>query len=334
MRKVLPETETVWTVRRTFEDELLGVHVTTPLDETVKVVCSRCNSGWMNQLEANARAPLTSMIRGQQTELTPDDQRAVAAWVAMTMLMYRFRPPVEPYSQLAEPTAWLFSHKEPALDTLIGLGMYADPTASMFTLFHTVTAREAEGPGRAKISALVVGHLLVQTVEGTVGDGIDFPNNLLSVWPPSALTLPWPPAQRVYVRQLAQQLSIRTEEGMVFHRRAGERVPWPADRTLRDRTVRIAEWVRDDQAIENVTFERCWILGPAVVAILPPVEVDSCMFMDARETTLLEVDPSQPIPVGCLVLRSCRFRSCWFDRITIAGPGQILHQIADAVAGW
>lgn len=54
---------------------------------TVKAVCRTCNSGWMNDIEVQARPYLTRLIDGQCLELNRVEITALATWVFKTALM-------------------------------------------------------------------------------------------------------------------------------------------------------------------------------------------------------------------------------------------------------
>jgi hypothetical protein len=54
--------------------------------------CSSCNSGWTSQIEQSMSDIMPKLIRGEQTEVTPRDQRALPAWSILTiLLLQRYR---------------------------------------------------------------------------------------------------------------------------------------------------------------------------------------------------------------------------------------------------
>lgn len=57
--------------------------------ETIKIraVCTDCNNGWMNQLEAAARPALTPLIAGQAVSLEGAQVRDIARWIAMKCMV-------------------------------------------------------------------------------------------------------------------------------------------------------------------------------------------------------------------------------------------------------
>ena len=52
----------------------------------VRCVCAGCNNGWMSQLQCEAKDVVVRLLRGEKFALTADDQRKVAAWIAMAVM--------------------------------------------------------------------------------------------------------------------------------------------------------------------------------------------------------------------------------------------------------
>lgn len=55
-----------------------------------KVVCAKCNSGWMSRLQTLANPCLISPVTGQPIILDPPAQKILAAWAAMEMMTAEF----------------------------------------------------------------------------------------------------------------------------------------------------------------------------------------------------------------------------------------------------
>ena len=56
------------------------------LDAQVHVVCSDCNSGWLSQIQNDAKPVLIHLFEGRSITLDQPAQQAVAAWVAMSTM--------------------------------------------------------------------------------------------------------------------------------------------------------------------------------------------------------------------------------------------------------
>jgi hypothetical protein len=57
---------------------------------TLRVVCSRCNSGWMSELQNETKAILIPFLMGEWPHLTAAHQSILSAWVAMLTMVYEF----------------------------------------------------------------------------------------------------------------------------------------------------------------------------------------------------------------------------------------------------
>lgn len=93
----------------------------------VRLVCRRCNNGWMAELENDARPPLTPMITAQgRVTLEPESARIVAAWLlktAMTMEHAHTGPRVVP----PEQRRYLAAHVAAPPRVQVWIGMRAAP---------------------------------------------------------------------------------------------------------------------------------------------------------------------------------------------------------------
>ena len=49
---------------------------------TVKAVCRACNSGWMSELENQAKPAITAMVHGDPCRMRAQDVSTVARWSA------------------------------------------------------------------------------------------------------------------------------------------------------------------------------------------------------------------------------------------------------------
>src|SRR5712691_7894058 len=56
-----------------------------------RVVCKRCNNGWMSRLEKKAKPILIPLIRGEKKTLDKESQKIVAAWIAKTVMVAEFQ---------------------------------------------------------------------------------------------------------------------------------------------------------------------------------------------------------------------------------------------------
>lgn len=57
------------------------------VDVKTRAECTRCNSGWTREIEESASLILPRLIQGQQTQLSIQDQQALASWSVVTVLL-------------------------------------------------------------------------------------------------------------------------------------------------------------------------------------------------------------------------------------------------------
>jgi hypothetical protein len=82
-----------------------------PFTRRPRIVCKKCNNGWMKELEDQARPILLPLLDGFKATLPPANQRIVAAWATKTCfaLMYADRhtptlpPTYGPVPYIGEP---------------------------------------------------------------------------------------------------------------------------------------------------------------------------------------------------------------------------------------
>lgn len=173
-----------------------------PFSRQAPVVCQPCNNDWMSRLETDVRDPLTRMIRGLPTVLTPDRQATVALWSAKTLMVaYRapqFGPRPKAEEEVILPADPARLHRDRALGPtmLMALANY-QPTEYTREPFFTQTFERMEhDTGQYSYCAtLKIGHFVAQLVR--LPDGMYPPARL----PPPHLTLlqlggssvHWPP---------------------------------------------------------------------------------------------------------------------------------------------
>ena len=59
----------------------------------LKVVCRSCNNGWMSQIERDAKDSLTKLMLSKKCLLSPNDQIALAHWIALKVIVAEHNRP-------------------------------------------------------------------------------------------------------------------------------------------------------------------------------------------------------------------------------------------------
>ena len=49
----------------------------------IRVVCCKCNNGWMSQLESQAKPILEKLISGSEIKICPEKRLILSSWIAM-----------------------------------------------------------------------------------------------------------------------------------------------------------------------------------------------------------------------------------------------------------
>lgn len=92
------------------------------------------------------------------------------------------------------------------------------------------------------------------------------------------------------------------------------------------RQIRLAEEADEQGLIENQTYQDAVILGPAVVAPIEDVTLDSNRFLLDPKGLFLPVPEGAPIQ-GAIGLRHVTFRRCEFHNVAIAGTPQVIADL-------
>lgn len=175
-------------------------HESSPLNEQVKVVCSECNSGWMNQLEENVRPILPPLIRGQSCTLDAEAQQALTVWSLKTLLMFQYTHRSEVRAVIpADDVGDFHERRQPTASMLARLGFMNYPPDDSEPLVDTLCQGygTAELGGIAWVGTLKIGCMVVQIIRApdvpqghTLTPFEDLPS-LRPIWPSEGL-IGWP----------------------------------------------------------------------------------------------------------------------------------------------
>jgi len=93
----------------------------------------------------------------------------------------------------------------------------------------------------------------------------------------------------------------------------------PSDRHYRDQLIRLTDLAVTDDVIENVTFENCEIVGPAVIILLGG-EISGCSFEGDYDAFAWRLDEDRERVIGAIGLVDCHLFGCKITRIGIGVP--------------
>jgi hypothetical protein len=90
--------------------------------------------------------------------------------------------------------------------------------------------------------------------------------------------------------------------------------------------IRIALLAGDEGVIQNQSFERCDIKGPAVVLPLESV-LEHNRIDGPPDAVLWEIPPPRTHVIGAIALQNCRFTGCHFMNIGFAGSREFIAKL-------
>lgn len=97
-----------------------------------------------------------------------------------------------------------------------------------------------------------------------------------------------------------------------------------------DQIVRITDLATDSDVLERLEFERCTIIGPAVLIPVRSTFVD-CSFVGAPDVLIWEVPQERGSVLGAVRLEDCSFLACRFARIGLGLRPDASDQFRDAL---
>ncbi len=170
----------------------------------LKVVCRRCNSGWLSQLENRIQPTLLPLITGERRNLTEGEQALLATWAAkIAMVAEHFRPIDHGISQ--DERTWLMNELTPPTKWFVWIAAYDGKewgdlsiTQVRVALNPTPVTRPSDARYYGQATTFGVGHILFCVVSGSSPDmetsfGGRDADGLLQIWPICPRSILWPP---------------------------------------------------------------------------------------------------------------------------------------------
>jgi hypothetical protein len=167
----------------------------------LRVVCERCNNGWMSRIE-NAAAPvLGPVILGRKLRLDVFAQKLIATWIALKTFIIEHNDRSRVVASQAQRTAFRDQRTIPA-----GMRIWIAQCGSggwrsaLYWEVHTMGTSEHDRPGGPNTQSLTfgMGPLLIHVLFCTVAE-VDLEMQSVSqplvprIFPSQTTTLDWPP---------------------------------------------------------------------------------------------------------------------------------------------
>ncbi|WP_166532810.1 hypothetical protein [Blastococcus xanthinilyticus] len=185
-----------------------------PRDLLVRVVCERCNTGWMSRREVGVQPLLTALIEGSSLTVLADGLVRLAAWTAKTAMMFEYNhPPTAGFS--AAQHRDLVRRERPPRSTDVYLARFDGPP-EVWPLHRggpigllPPTGGSAQVIGRCQLTTLVLGEVALLVRSVTPAElapvlfqklGVPAPS-WLRIWPSPPPRLQWPLTSNVVDEQ-------------------------------------------------------------------------------------------------------------------------------------
>lgn len=104
----------------------------------------------------------------------------------------------------------------------------------------------------------------------------------------------------------------------------------PPGRRYSNQTIRISDLAVTDSVLRDLSFDNCHIMGPAVLALIDSVTLDSPAFDGTLEGILWEI-PEDKTVFGAIGLERCEFYACRFTAIGLAVTPELASKIRESV---
>ena len=90
----------------------------------VRVVCARCNNGWMSLVENRAKSILVPLFSGKQARLHPEAQTRIATWISLKTMVCEFDQLGHMVSHHTQRRRLMVKSLPPATSMAIWIGHY------------------------------------------------------------------------------------------------------------------------------------------------------------------------------------------------------------------
>lgn len=173
-------------------------------------VCGPCNNGWMRQQVDEAAKPiLTKLIKGERTLITPDEQKKIAAWAVLKLMVSEYENGDITFHH-AQRKRMMRKRLPPEHGCMVWIGHYKRgnwPPHWIRNTFLLLPDERVKGSKDRRatyfnsvVSTQVIGELFIHIVNCPKRDFAAklYPNEIhkgliVPIWPLTGQTVPWPP---------------------------------------------------------------------------------------------------------------------------------------------
>jgi hypothetical protein len=101
----------------------------------------------------------------------------------------------------------------------------------------------------------------------------------------------------------------------------------PEDSHYRNQTIRLSDLAVVSDVIEGVTFEKCQLVGPAIVVLIGNSEISGCTWDGPLEGFLFPFRSDRSLVIGAIGLMNCKLYGCRMTRLGLAVPENQMDQV-------
>lgn len=164
-------------------------------------VCSSCNSGWMSQIETNAKDLLTNLMLGKHITLTSNDQKALINWITLTTIMAEYTD-LKHQAITTSERELFYNTKEPLPHWRIWIGRYKGTEWIQRYRHQGIAVYSSDNIPNTQSSTFVFDELFIHVASTTVTDmalNLILPkhlkNKMIQLWPIQRQQFRWPPIE-------------------------------------------------------------------------------------------------------------------------------------------
>jgi hypothetical protein len=187
-------------------DDIVRAHGSPAFSTRARVVCERCNGGWMSRLEVVCKPLLLPLVEDHRRTLDAFVHPPIATWAHKTAMTLAQTMPADTHHPPSALLRQLIDIRLPPAAGSVWLGRLADER--MAAQFWPTRVRELDVAGidaEGYWATLSVGQLVLQTFANTLPPSIHgsqvnlglgpFADALIRIWPPQSGFVEWPPAR-------------------------------------------------------------------------------------------------------------------------------------------
>ncbi|MEA2821347.1 MAG: hypothetical protein QOJ86_3351 [Bradyrhizobium sp.] len=175
-----------------------------PTSKKLRVVCAKCNNGWMGAIEEETRPIATPLILGHAKNLTVDMQRRLAEWVTLKTMILEHRNPEDAVIPFVDRDRFRLQRTIPPY-VYIWIARCISTKWNSHYITHPATLNLTEFPlpdatrRNVQTTALGIGQLFIYCIlwnaEGIELSGqIGVNRQIPRIWPPGTTNIRWPQA--------------------------------------------------------------------------------------------------------------------------------------------